>query len=119
MKNIIYIKNILSLSLFLNYHDVFLEFFHFSFSCNVFLLPLHTLRTVACIVLLLFLLLELSESLLTIGPLSQVISLMAIISCWILHRETEIRDGLGLATTAGAFTAVAVARVWRFIHLRR
>ncbi|XP_043281302.1 ATP-binding cassette sub-family C member Sur isoform X2 [Venturia canescens] len=83
------------------------------------LLPLHTLRSVLCIILTLFLVLELSESMMELAPLSQILSLMAIISCWFLHRETEMRDGLGLAGTGGSFATVALARAWRLYHLQR
>ncbi|XP_011307390.1 ATP-binding cassette sub-family C member Sur [Fopius arisanus] len=87
--------------------------------CTSNLLPLHTIRSILCLLLLIFLTLELSEGLITHSWLPQLISLIAIISCWFLHRETEIRDGLGLAVSGGAFTTIAVARLWRLIHLNR
>lgn len=89
------------------------------YRCIKKLLPLHNLRSVLCILLILVLLIELSEAFIDQAPLSQVISLMAVINCWILHRQTEIRDGLGLAISGGAFTTISVARLWRLLHLIR
>ncbi|XP_034942129.1 ATP-binding cassette sub-family C member Sur-like [Chelonus insularis] len=87
--------------------------------CTTNLLPCHNLRSVLCILLLLVLLLEFSEALIDQAPVSQSISLLAVIFCWILHRETEMRDGLGLAVSGGAFITIAVARLWRLFHLIR
>ncbi|KAK0080738.1 hypothetical protein PV325_013438 [Microctonus aethiopoides] len=87
--------------------------------CITKLLPLHNLRSVLCILLILVLLIELSEAFIDQAPLSQVISLLAVVNCWILHRQTEIRDGLGLAISGGAFTTISVARLWRLLHLIR
>ncbi|XP_015114991.1 ATP-binding cassette sub-family C member Sur [Diachasma alloeum] len=85
--------------------------------CTSNLLPLHNVRSVLCLLLLLFLTLELSEGLITHSWLPPSISLVTIIICWFLHRATEIRDGLGLAVSGGAFSTIAVARLWRLIHL--
>ncbi|XP_063983768.1 ATP-binding cassette sub-family C member Sur-like isoform X2 [Diachasmimorpha longicaudata] len=87
--------------------------------CRNNLLPLHNVRSILCLLLLIFLTVELSEGLITHSWLLQLISLITIIICWFLHRATEIRDGLGLAVSGGAFTTIAVARLWRLIHLNR
>lgn len=83
------------------------------------LLPLHTLRTSLCILLLLFLLLELSESLMLFAPLLPLLSILTVISCWIVHRGTEVGDGFGVVVTGAGFTVIAVARAWRLLYLNR
>ncbi|XP_014489002.1 PREDICTED: ATP-binding cassette sub-family C member Sur [Dinoponera quadriceps] len=83
------------------------------------LLPFHTCRTLLCMLLLLTLLLELCESLLTSIVLSSVLTIIAVLSCWILHRETEIRDGFGTAISGGGFTIICITRVWKLYHLHR
>ncbi|EFN77618.1 ATP-binding cassette transporter sub-family C member 9 [Harpegnathos saltator] len=81
------------------------------------LLPFHTFRTLLCMLLLLTLLLELCESLLTSIVLSSILTIIAVISCWILHRETEIRDGFGTAASGGGFAIICLTRLWKLYHL--
>ncbi|XP_015595444.1 ATP-binding cassette sub-family C member Sur isoform X2 [Cephus cinctus] len=83
------------------------------------LLPLHNTRTLLCISLLLILLFELLESLLVPAAILPFLSILATISCWVVHRQTEVRDGLGVAISGGGFTIMAVARAWRLIYLHR
>ncbi|XP_011149879.1 ATP-binding cassette sub-family C member Sur [Harpegnathos saltator] len=83
------------------------------------LLPFHTFRTLLCMLLLLTLLLELCESLLTSIVLSSILTIIAVISCWILHRETEIRDGFGTAASGGGFAIICLTRLWKLYHLHR
>ncbi|XP_012055355.1 PREDICTED: ATP-binding cassette sub-family C member Sur [Atta cephalotes] len=83
------------------------------------LLPLHTSRTLICILLLLNLLLELYESILTTISLSLILTIIAILFCWILHRETEIRDGFGTAASGGGFAVIGLTRAWKFLYLCR
>ncbi|XP_051156850.1 ATP-binding cassette sub-family C member Sur-like isoform X2 [Leptopilina boulardi] len=82
------------------------------------LLPLHTIRTIICIVLLIFVLFEFCESLLIFAPLSPALSILSVIFCWVVHRQTEMRDGFGLFITGGGFTIIAIARIWKFFYLR-
>ncbi|XP_012522703.2 ATP-binding cassette sub-family C member Sur [Monomorium pharaonis] len=97
----------------------------FKYKCNATgklsksLLPLHTCRTLFCMLLLLILLLELYESILTSISLSSTLAVNAVLFCWMLHRETEIRDGLGTAVTGGGFTIIGLARAWKFLYLSR
>ncbi|KYM97235.1 Cystic fibrosis transmembrane conductance regulator [Cyphomyrmex costatus] len=83
------------------------------------LLPLHASRTLLCILLLLNLLLELYESILTTISLSLILTIIAVLLCWILHRETEIRDGFGTAASGGGFTVIGLTRIWKFLYLYR
>ncbi|KAG5347863.1 SUR protein, partial [Acromyrmex charruanus] len=83
------------------------------------LLPLHTSRTLICILLLLNLLLELYESILTTISLSLILTIIAVLFCWILHRETEIRDGFGTAASGGGFAVIGLTRAWKFLYLCR
>jgi len=83
------------------------------------LLPLHTSRTLICILLLLNLLLELYESILTTISLSLILTIIAILFCWILHRETEIKDGFGTAASGGGFAVIGLTRAWKFLYLCR
>ncbi|XP_011635575.1 ATP-binding cassette sub-family C member Sur [Pogonomyrmex barbatus] len=97
----------------------------FKYKCSVnrnfskSLLPLHVSRTLLCILLLLILSLELCESMLTSISLSSILTMIAILSCWILHRETEIRDGFGTAVSAGGFAIIGLSRAWKFLYLCR
>ncbi|XP_029661257.1 ATP-binding cassette sub-family C member Sur [Formica exsecta] len=83
------------------------------------LLPLHTSRTLLCMLLLSILLLELCESILTSISLSSILATIAVMFCWILHRETEMRDGFGTAVSGGGFTIIGLSRVWKLLHLCR
>ncbi|XP_018345324.1 PREDICTED: ATP-binding cassette sub-family C member Sur [Trachymyrmex septentrionalis] len=83
------------------------------------LLPLHTSRTLICILLLLNLLLELYESILTTISLSLILTIIAVLFCWILHRETEIRDGFGTAASGGGFAVIGLTQAWKFLYLCR
>ncbi|KAH0954120.1 hypothetical protein HN011_011629 [Eciton burchellii] len=83
------------------------------------LLPLHTCRTLLCMLLVAILLLELCESALTSISLSSILAMIAVLSCWMLHRETEIRDGFGTAASGGGFTIIGLARAWRLSYLCR
>ncbi|KAG5314659.1 ABCC9 protein, partial [Pseudoatta argentina] len=83
------------------------------------LLPLHTSRTLICILLLLNLLLELYESILTTISLSLILTIIAVLFCWILHRETEIRDGFGTAASGGGFAVIGLTRARKFLYLCR
>ncbi|XP_077281722.1 sulfonylurea receptor [Temnothorax americanus] len=83
------------------------------------LLPLHASRTLLCIVLLLLLSLELYESILTLISLSSILTMIAVLFCWIIHRETEIRDGFGTAVSGGGFTIIGLSRAWKFLYLCR
>jgi hypothetical protein len=65
------------------------------------------------------LLLELCESALTSISLSSILAMIAVLSCWMLHRETEIRDGFGTAASGGGFTIIGLARAWRLSYLCR
>ncbi|XP_011881729.1 PREDICTED: ATP-binding cassette sub-family C member Sur [Vollenhovia emeryi] len=83
------------------------------------LLPLHTSRTLLCILLLLILSLELYESILTLISLSSTLTMIAVLFCWIVHRETETRDGFGTAVSGGGFTIIGLSRAWKFLYLCR
>ncbi|XP_020299812.1 ATP-binding cassette sub-family C member Sur [Pseudomyrmex gracilis] len=83
------------------------------------LLPLHKSRTLLCILLLTILLLELCESVLTSVSLSSILILIAVLCCWILHRETEVRDGFGTIASGGGFTIIGLSRAWRLFYLCR
>ncbi|XP_039304714.1 ATP-binding cassette sub-family C member Sur isoform X2 [Solenopsis invicta] len=97
----------------------------FKYKCNTTcklsksLLPLHASRTLFCILLLIILLLELYESIVTSISLSSILTVIAVLFCWILHRETEIREGFGTAVSGGGFTIVGLARAWKFLYLCR
>ncbi|KAL6445158.1 hypothetical protein ACFW04_002204 [Cataglyphis niger] len=97
----------------------------FKYKCNAIkkpsksLLPLHTSRTLLCILLLSILLLELCESILTSISLSSILTTIAILFCWILHRETEMRDGFGTAVSGGGFMIIGLSRLWKLLHLCR
>ncbi|XP_076160818.1 sulfonylurea receptor isoform X2 [Ptiloglossa arizonensis] len=81
------------------------------------LLPFHTTRTLLCMLLLLVHFLELSESFLTTVSISTILSILAVLSCWILHRSTEINGGLGTVFSAGIFAAIGLSRAWKFTIL--
>ncbi|KZC13248.1 ATP-binding cassette sub-family C member Sur [Dufourea novaeangliae] len=81
------------------------------------LLPLHTTRTLLCMLLLLILFLELSESILTTVSLSSIFTILAVLSCWIVHRWTEIKRGFWTGFSAGIFAAIGLARAWKFSYL--
>ncbi|XP_074096275.1 sulfonylurea receptor [Cotesia typhae] len=81
------------------------------------LLPWHNLRSVLSLLLIIVVVLEFCEAVIDQVPLCQGIFLVTVVACWILHRQTEIRDGLGLAVTGGIFITIAVARLWRLVHL--
>ncbi|XP_072749305.1 ATP-binding cassette sub-family C member Sur isoform X2 [Anoplolepis gracilipes] len=83
------------------------------------LLPLHISRTLLCMLLLSILLLELCESILTSISLSPILTIIAVLFCWILHRETEMRDGFGTAVSGGGFTIIGLSRTWKLLHLCR
>ncbi|KAL0120319.1 hypothetical protein PUN28_008165 [Cardiocondyla obscurior] len=83
------------------------------------LLPLHASRTLLCILLLIILFLELYESILTSISLSSILTTVAVVFCWVLHRETEIREGFGCAVSGGGFTIIGVSRAWKFLYLCR
>lgn len=83
------------------------------------LLPFHTTRTLLCMTILVVLFLELCESFLTWISCSSIITIVAILYCWILHRNTEIKDGFGVAYTTGIFAAIGLSRAWKFTYLYR
>lgn len=83
------------------------------------LLPLHTSRTLLCLLLLSILSLELCESILTSISLSSILTVIAVLSCWVLHRETEMRDGFGTAVSGGGFTIIGLSRTWKLLYLCR
>lgn len=83
------------------------------------LLPLHTIRTLLCITLLSAVLLELCESIFTSFSLSSILTVIAVLCCWILHRETEIRDGFGTAVSGGGFMIISLSRAWKLLYLYR
>ncbi|XP_076375179.1 uncharacterized protein LOC117218023 isoform X2 [Megalopta genalis] len=84
-------------------------------------LPFHTTRTSFCISILLILLLEVCESFLTTVSLSSIFTVFAVVSCWILHRRTEVdgSDDSGIAFTAAIFAAIGSARAWKCVYLSR
>ncbi|XP_053987096.1 ATP-binding cassette sub-family C member Sur [Hylaeus volcanicus] len=81
------------------------------------LVPFHTTRTLLCMSVLLVLSLEACESFLTTISFSSIFTILAVVSCWILHRRTEINGGLGTAFTAGILAAISLSRAWKFIAL--
>ncbi|XP_016766887.2 ATP-binding cassette sub-family C member Sur isoform X2 [Apis mellifera] len=83
------------------------------------LLPFHTTRTLLCMTILVVLFLELCESFLTWISCSSIITIVAILYCWILHRNTEVKDGFGVAYTTGIFAAIGLSRAWKFTYLYR
>ncbi|XP_012265786.2 ATP-binding cassette sub-family C member Sur [Athalia rosae] len=83
------------------------------------LLPLHYARSLLCIALLIFLSLDLSESLFEMRIFLPILTLLTVLVCWTLHRATEVRNGLGVVVTAGSFSIIAIARVWRLLYLHR
>lgn len=83
------------------------------------LLPFHTTRTLLCMTVLVVLFLELCESFLTWISCSSIITIVAILYCWILHRNTEVKDGLGVAYTTGIFAAIGLSRAWKLTYLYR
>lgn len=96
--------------------------FSFQFVCRrdrSSLLPFHVTRTVLCMTVLAALFLELCESLLTSVSCSSILTIVATICCWILHRETEVRNGLGTAISAGIFAAIGLSRAWKFMYFSR
>lgn len=88
----------------------------FFFRRNKNLLPLHNYRTILSIILLLIASLELFESFIIKIPLLQIITLLSIITLSILHRQSEKRDGLGLAITACGFIIITISRLWRILN---
>lgn len=68
---------------------------------------------------LVVLFLELCESFLTWISCSSIITIVAILYCWILHRNTEVKDGLGVAYTTGIFAAIGLSRAWKLTYLYR
>ncbi|XP_031368512.1 ATP-binding cassette sub-family C member Sur isoform X3 [Apis dorsata] len=83
------------------------------------LLPFHTTRTLLCMTMLVVLFLELCESFLTWISCSSIITIVAILYCWILHRNTEVKDGFGVAYTTGIFATIGLSRAWKFTYLYR
>ncbi|XP_076755199.1 sulfonylurea receptor isoform X2 [Xylocopa sonorina] len=83
------------------------------------LLPFHTTRSVLCMAVLMVLFLESCESFLTSISYSSILAILAVLCCWILHRGTEIRDGLGTAVSVGIFATMALSRTWKFMHFSR
>ncbi|XP_078045328.1 sulfonylurea receptor isoform X2 [Augochlora pura] len=83
-------------------------------------LPFHTTRTSLCLSILLILFLEICESILTTISLSSIFTILAVFSCWILHRRTEItgKDS-GIIFTAAIFAGIGLARSWKCIYLSR
>ncbi|CAL7947692.1 unnamed protein product [Xylocopa violacea] len=83
------------------------------------LLPFHATRSVLCMTVLVVLFLESCESFLTSTSFSSILAILAVLSCWILHRGTEIRDGLGTAVSVGIFALMGLSRAWKFVHFSR
>ncbi|XP_017767068.1 PREDICTED: ATP-binding cassette sub-family C member Sur [Eufriesea mexicana] len=83
------------------------------------LLPFHVTRTLLCMAVLTVLFLELCESLLTSISCSSILTIVATLCCWILHRETEVRSGFGTAISAGIFAAIGLSRAWKFMYFSR
>ncbi|XP_076544094.1 sulfonylurea receptor [Osmia lignaria lignaria] len=83
------------------------------------LLPFHVTRTLLCMSLLVMLFFEVCESFLTLISLSSILTILAILSCWFLHRATEIRDGFGTVFTAAIFATIGLSRAWKFTYLSR
>ncbi|XP_076228088.1 sulfonylurea receptor isoform X2 [Nomia melanderi] len=81
------------------------------------LLSFHTIRTLLCMLILLVLFLEVCESFLTTTSLSSIFTILAVLCCWILHRQTEINGGYGIAFSAGIFAAIGLARAWKCTYL--
>ncbi|XP_046482248.1 ATP-binding cassette sub-family C member Sur isoform X1 [Neodiprion pinetum] len=81
------------------------------------LLPLHNVRSLLCLGLLLFFLLDLSESLFEMRLLLPILSILLVLVCWTAHRAIEVWNGIGVIVTAASFAMVAVARVWRLIYI--
>lgn len=83
------------------------------------LLPFHTARTLLCMAVLMTLFLELCESLLTSISFSLILTIIAILHCWIVHRGTEVRDAFGTALSAGILAAISLSRAWKLMYLSR
>ncbi|XP_043258607.1 ATP-binding cassette sub-family C member Sur [Colletes gigas] len=81
------------------------------------LFPFHATRTLLCMLLLLVLFTELCESFLTTISFSSILAILAVFSCWILHRRTEINGGYGTVFTAGILAAIGLSRAWKFTIL--
>ncbi|CAK9810065.1 ATP-binding cassette sub-family C member 9 [Anthophora plagiata] len=82
-------------------------------------LPFHTIRTLLCIAELMVVFLEISESFLTTTSYSSIVTFVAILCCWIVHRETETTAGYGVVFTAGIFATISLSETWKFTYFSR
>ncbi|XP_017788164.1 PREDICTED: ATP-binding cassette sub-family C member Sur [Habropoda laboriosa] len=62
---------------------------------------------------------RMSESFLTTTSYSSIATILAVLCCWILHRDTETTGGHGVVFTAGIFGTISLSRMWKFTYFSR